>query len=360
MERDEGQAQTINRALDMAVRFAALGLLAAWCLTLLFPFVPMILWGGVLAVALHPVFTFLTRLLGGREGVAATVITIAALALILGPVSVLATSFVSGMEALASAFAEGRLTPPPPPEALKDAPFIGERLFQIWALAAINLTSALNQIAPMLGDVAGRLLRLAGAAGLTVLQFAAASVIAGALMPRAAVANAGLSRLIDRLAPARGAEFVMLAAHTVRNVARGVIGVALLQGLLIGAAFLLVGLPLAGLWTFVAIALAIVQIGVAPVALGAIVYAWQYFDTTTALLFTVWLVAVGLIDNVLKPILMARGLPTPMVVIVLGLLGGTLAHGLLGLFVGPVVLAVGYDLMRVWIGTASARDGAQD
>lgn len=354
---DDAEARRLNRAADMALRLAALGLLAAWCFTLLRPFAATILWGAILAVALRPVHDGLARALGGRSGLAAGVVSAAGLALIFGPVSLLATSFAGGLEALAAAFASGTLAAPPPPPRLAELPFIGERLFALWTLAAENLVKASNLIAPAAGEVAGRALAVAGAAGLTVLQFAAAFVIAGLLLPRAAAAEGGLTRLADRLAPARGASFVALAAHTVRNVARGVIGVALLQGLMMGAGMLAARVPLAGVWTFLCVALAIVQIGAGPVALGTILYAWSAFDTATAVVFTVWMVFASLIDNVLKPILMARGLSTPMPVILLGLLGGTLAHGLIGLFVGPVVLAVGYDLMRVWMGPP-AQDGA--
>lgn len=349
---EEAEARRLNGAADMALRLAALALLAAWCFVLLRPFIATLLWGAILAVALRPVHEGLAHALGGRAGLAAGLISAAGLALIIGPVSLLATSFVSGFEALAAAFKSGRLTAPPPPARLAELPFIGERLFGLWTLAAENLVKASNLIAPAAGEIAGRALAAAGAAGLTVLQFAAAFVIAGLLLPRAMAAEAGLTRLADRLAPARGAAFVSLAAHTVRNVARGVIGVALLQGLLMGAAMLAAGIPFAGVWAFLCVALAIVQIGAGPVALGTILYAWGALDPLAAGLFTVWMVVASLIDNVLKPVLMARGLSTPMPVILLGLLGGTLAHGLIGLFVGPVVLAVGYDLMRVWMESA--------
>lgn len=356
MSADPSPADAVNRVVDIAVRLGALALLGAWCLTLLAPFAAVAIWGAVLAVAAQPAHAWLSRALGGREALAAGLLSVAALALILGPVSVLATSFVAGVESLARAFSEGRIEAPPPPEGLLGVPFVGARLHAFWSLAATNLSAALQQLAPLAGETLGGALAAAGAAGLTVLQFAAATIVAGALLPRGPWAQEGIERLVDRLAPARGAAFVALAAQTVRNVARGVIGVALLQGLLLGLAFLVAGIPLAGLWTFAAIALAIVQVGAGPIALGTAVYAWTQFDTLSAALFTAWVVAASLVDNVLKPILMARGLPTPMVVIVLGLLGGALAHGLIGLFVGPIVLAIGYDLLRVWVGAAVAAE----
>jgi predicted PurR-regulated permease PerM len=347
-------ADGISRVTDLTIRLVALGLLSAWCLLILRPFAATLLWGAILAAAIQPVHQLLARGLHGRDGLAATLLGGAGLVLILGPVSLLAASFVVGIEALAKAFAAGQLAPPPPPEALTGVPFFGQRLHDLWALASVNLVMASDKLAPLARDLGERLLGIAGAAGLTILQFAVAMVIAAVLLPRAAAANAGVARLAERLAPARGATFVTLAAQTVRNVARGVIGVAMLQGLMMGGAFLIADIPLPGLWTFLCIALAILQIGTAPVAVITIVYAWQGMDTLAAILFTVWMVFASLIDNVLKPVLMAQGLPTPMAVIVLGLLGGTLLHGLIGLFIGPVVLAVGYDLMRVWMSNGPA------
>jgi predicted PurR-regulated permease PerM len=338
-----------NRAADLAIRLVALGLLVAWCFLIIRPFAATLIWGGILAVAIQPVHRLLASGLADRDGLAAALLGAAGLALIFGPVSLLAASFVSGIEALAQAFTAGRLVPPPPPEWLTGVPFFGQRLHDLWALASVNLVMASDTLAPLARDLGERLLALAGAAGLTVLQFAVAMVIAAVLLPRAASANAGIARLAERLAPARGATFVTLAAQTVRNVARGVIGVAMLQGLMMGAGFLLAGIPLPGLWTFLCVALAILQIGTAPVAIVTIIYAWQGLDTPWAVLFTVWMIFASVIDNVLKPVLMAKGLPTPMAVIVLGLLGGTLLHGLIGLFVGPVVLAMGYDLLRLWM-----------
>lgn len=349
MNDNDPPGHAANRTMDLAIRLASLGLLGAWCLSLLAPFIATLLWGGILAIALRPLHLMVARSLGGREGVAVVILTILGLVVIIGPVSLLAASFVTGAEALAQAFNQGRLNPPPPPELLAHVPFVGESLFAAWRLASENLVAATNRLAPLAGEVALSVLGYAGAVGLTVLQFVAATIIAGVLMPMGPQANAILARLANRLAPARGSAFVSLAAQTVRNVARGVIGVALLQGLLMGVAFIVVGLPYAGVWTFATIALAIVQIGAGPIGLGAVIYAWNTFDVSTALPFTIWITLASLVDNVLKPLIMAQGLSTPMVVIVLGLLGGALAHGLIGLFVGPIVLALGYDLIRVWM-----------
>lgn len=347
-ERDGGGELSV-RATDTAVRLVALGLLGAWCFALMRPFVAILVWGGILAVALWPVFAWLTRTLGGHGRIAAGLMTFAGLAVLLGPVALLLANLATSAEALVHGLATGALEVPPPPPGVADWPLVGAPLAEFWAEASDNLEAALDRLAPHLQRVANFLVGLAATAGLTLLQFIAAVILAGVFLPNAAPIRAGLGRFVDRLTPARGKGFVDLAAATVRNVARGVVGVAVLQGLLLGVGFLGAAIPFAGVWTLACIVLSIVQVGPGIVVLGTLVYAWTSLDATTALLFTVWIVPVSLLDNVLRPILMAQGLPVPMVVILIGVIGGTLVHGLVGLFVGPVVLALGWELLRAWV-----------
>jgi predicted PurR-regulated permease PerM len=233
-------------------------------------------------------------------------------------------------------------------------PWLGPPLDEVWTEASQNLEAVLERFAPHLQRVANALVGIAATAGITLLQFLAAMIVAGVLLPNAEAIRPGLARFVDRLTPARGRGFVDLAGATVRNVARGVVGVAVLQGLLLGVGFLAAGIPFAGLWTLVCVVLAIVQIGPAVVVLGTLVYAWTSLDVATAVLFTLWMIPASLVDNVLRPIVMAHGLPVPMVVILAGVVGGTLVHGLVGLFVGPVVLALGWELLRAWVRTEPA------
>jgi predicted PurR-regulated permease PerM len=337
------------RAVDVAVRLVALGLLGAWCFALMRPFIAIVVWGAILAVALWPIFVVLQRLFAGRRTLAAGVLTLAGLALMLGPVALLLANLATSAETLMRALSRGALDVPPPPAEVASWPWIGPPLDQLWAEASQNLEAVLERFAPHLRRLANALVAIAATAGITLLQFVAAIVLAGVLLPNAEAIRPGLARFVDRLTPARGKGFVDLAGATVRNIARGVVGVAVLQGLLLGVGFLAAGIPFAGLWTLVSVVLAIVQIGPAVIVLGTLAYAWTSLDVATALLFTLWMVPASLVDNVLRPILMAHGLPVPMVVILAGVVGGTLLHGLVGLFVGPVVLALGWELLRAWI-----------
>jgi predicted PurR-regulated permease PerM len=187
-------------------------------------------------------------------------------------------------------------------------------------------------------------------------------VIAGLLLRHSAGAGGGrLAQLVaTRLVGERGPELASLAEQTVRNVARGVLGTALVQSALAGAGFVIVGVPWAALLTLACFLLCVVQIGPAIVLLGAVAYVFSSADTLTASLFLAWCIFVGLVDNVLRPFLIGRGSEVPMAVILAGVLGGLLAHGLIGLFVGPIVLALGYELFRAWVAGPSPATGPHD
>ena len=211
------------------------------------------------------------------------------------------------------------------------------------------LEQTLASIEPQLKEGALKLLGLIGNVGLGVLQFTLAIIIAGFTYSRADAIHNGIDSFAARAAPSVGPSFVDLAGGTVRSVARGVVGISLLQAILFGIGALVAGIPLAGLWTFIALILAIVQIGPGLVIIPVIIYGWYSMEVLWAAILTAYLIPVMVCDSVLKPLVMGRGLPVPMLVIFIGVIGGTMAHGLVGLFVGPIVLSLGYQLGRAWI-----------
>jgi predicted PurR-regulated permease PerM len=336
------------RATDFVVRLAFLGLFAWWSLELVRPFAPIVIWAILLAVALYPAYAGLARWFGGRPRLAAATVTLIALAIVLGPVSVLATSLADSLQWLASGLASGTLKVPPPPAGLDEWPVVGPQIDEAWTLAASNLDEAVHRYGVVLMPAGGTVLGRLAAIGGDVLKFVASVVIAGFLFRPGPWLAAGARAFASRLIAPRGAHFVDLAGATIRNVSRGVIGVALLQALLAGAILYIAGIPGAGLIAFGVLILCIVQIGPAPILLPVLIWIWMSHATSFALVLTLLLVPVSLIDNLLKPILMARGLSTPMLVILTGVIGGTLGYGLVGLFLGPVVLSVFYELVVAW------------
>jgi len=340
---------TSSVVVDTAVRLALVGLLAAWALHLIAPFIAVALWGVILAVALHPIFHWLRKRLGGRGKTAAALVTLVLAVIVFGPTSLLSAGLIENLQGLSQRVDAGTLRVPPPLESARDWPLVGEQIYQTWELASTNLGDAFARFEPQLKSLGKTFLSTAAGAGIGLIQFVVAVIIAGFLFVPADHLVIGVRAFAKRLADRRGDLFVDLAGATIRNVARGVIGIALLQSLLIGIGLLVAGVPAAGLLTFIALILGIVQIGPGIVILGAIIWAWTSLDVVGALAFTVYFVPVGLLDNILKPIVMSRGLSTPMLVIFIGGIGGTLAHGIIGLFVGPIILAVVYELLVLWV-----------
>lgn len=347
------------RVTDFVVRMAFLGLFAWWSLGLVRPFLPIVIWAVLIAVALYPVYDGLARGLGGRRALAAGLLTLGLLATVLGPVSLLAANLADSVHRIAADLQTGALRVPPPPARLGDLPVLGAKVSEAWTLASTNLDAALARYGPALLPKGSGLLLRAAALGADLLKFVASIVIAGFLFLPGPRLAAGARAFASRIIAPRGAHFVDLAGATIRNVSRGVIGVALIQALLAGLALVFAGVPGAGLAAFAVLVLGIVQIGAAPVLLPILVWAWMTQTTPEALVLTLLLVPILLVDNLLKPLLMARGLATPMLVILTGVIGGTLTHGLVGLFLGPIVLAVFYELVVAWtrLGTPADAPG---
>lgn len=338
-----------TKNIDLVIRLLVLSLLGIWCFAILRPFIGIALWGVILAIALFPLFLWLKARLGGRGKLAGTILTLIGIAIIIGPVSAMATIFASNVQDFADSLAAGNLKVPPPPEEIATWPAIGQPLYQIWQQAFINLGAVLSQFKPQLEQLAKNLLFLAANTGLTLLKFLLSIVIAGLFMLNADGLIRNLNRVFLRLTPTHGLAFQKLASSTIRGVGRGIIGVSILQTLLLGIGMTVAGIPAAGLLTLLCLLLAIIQIGPGLIVLPTLIYAWITMKTLGAVLFTAWMVPAALVDNVLKPLLMARGLPVPIVVILIGVIGGTLTQGIIGLFIGPVILSLGFELLKAWI-----------
>ncbi|PDT75653.1 AI-2E family transporter [Bradyrhizobium sp. C9] len=341
--------------IQLAIRLGLLALLIYWSFVLVRPFVPILAWSAVLAVALYPVFNWLTGMLGGRAGLAAMVLTSVALAVVIGPATWLGIGAVEGVRELAGQLSAGNVLVPSPWPEVKAWPLIGVPLYDLWDRASTNLSVVLREVVPHLKPLAGILFAFASNAGVGMLKFLLSVVLAGFLFPHGRQLAAGCRSFLSRIVPEQSEHFLDLAGATIRAVSQGVIGVAVLQSLLAGVGFKLAGIPSAGLLAFAVMLLAIVQIGAAIVLLPVVIWLWSVKDFTTALALTLFFLVVGFLDNVLKPLVMGRGLTTPALVILVGVIGGTLAHGIVGLFIGPIILAVAWELITAWIRDDRAR-----
>jgi predicted PurR-regulated permease PerM len=339
----------LNRALEIAVRLGLLAVLVAWCFQIVRPFLDLVAWGMIVAVATYPPYRRLEAALGERRGLAATLFTLLMLALLIGPTLLLAGTLVEGAQKLASALSAGTLSVPPPPEKVGSWPLVGAPLERLWSLASVNVQAALREFEPQIKSLGLRVLSAAADTGIGILQFVAAIVVAGVLQAHASGGGQAARAIASRLGGQRGTQFTDLAQATVRGVARGILGVALIQSLLAGLGFLAVGLPAAGFLALLCLLLAVVQIGPILILIPTVIYVFSTSNSVTAVMFLVWSVFVALIDNVLKPLLLGRGAKVPMLVIFVGAIGGLLGSGVIGLFVGSVVLALGYSLLVAWL-----------
>ena len=271
------------------------------------------------------------------------------LLIVVGPVAWVGVGLIDGLQDFAGQLGTGTLAIPSPPEGVKEWPLVGARFYGLWDQASRNLGAALREIAPHLKPLAGPVLAFAGGAGLGTLKFILSVALSGFLFIYGPALVVAIRRIQRRVVTQRNEDFVALAGLTIRTVSQGVIGVAALQSLLAGIGLKLAGVPHAGVLAFAVLVLAILQIGSAIVLIPVIIWIWATKDFAVALPLTIYLLVVGLADNILKPMLMGRGLNTPMLVIFIGVLGGMIAHGIVGLFVGPIILAVAWQLMMAWI-----------
>lgn len=339
----------LNNAVEATIRIGALILLVAWCFEIVRPFIIPIIWGIIIAVGTYPGFLTLRRKLGGRNAVAATVVTILGLIILIVPALLLSGTLIDSAHGLAEGLQKGTIAVPPPPESVKAWPVVGEKLDTFWTQASNNLAATITKLAPQLKAVGSWVLSTAAGAGFGILQFVFAIIIAGLMLANSEGANKTTYAIATRLAGDRGAELAKLAEATVRSVTRGILGVALIQSVLMGLGFLVMGIPGAGLWALLCLILSVIQIGPFPVVLPILIYVFSTTDLVPAILFLIWSILAGSIDNILKPILLGRGVEVPMAVIFIGAIGGFISSGIIGLFVGAVVLVLGYKLFLAWL-----------
>ncbi len=345
----EEDSAFVRRAVEAAIRIGLIALIIWWCLRIISPFVVPVLWAVIFAVALFPIFSWLKSKMGGRGGLAAAILTIVALALLIVPIVMLTTSMVGSVQSVTQGLQNGTLAVPPPPEGVAEWPVVGEKLAPLWEQASNNLQQFMvkykGQLKPLWSWVVGQ----AASAGGATLVFVLAIIIAGLLMTKAEGAVSATTAFVTRVAGEGGATMVTTGGAIIRSVVQGVLGVAVIQALLGGLGMLAVGVPGAGLWAGLILILAIIQLPPILVLGPAIAYVFTTSSTLVAVLFLIFGILVSMSDALLKPMLLGRGLEVPMPVILIGALGGMILNGIVGLFIGAVVLSLGYELALAWM-----------
>jgi predicted PurR-regulated permease PerM len=338
----------VARILLLVICIALLLVSSLW---ILLPFLVAVAWATMIVIATWPILLSVQRSAGGRRWVAVVVMTVLALAIFITPLLAAVSSLFDAAERSPAVLRDliGRGLGPPP-DWVASLPAVGGRIAEKWAtLAAGGPEALVETLRPYARSAAASILALTGGAGAMLLQVLLTIVVAAILYTSGEAAARGVLAFAHRIGGERAEETMQLAAKAVRSVALGVLVTALVQSALAGLGLWVAGVPHPGLFTAIAFVLAVAQLGPLLVLMPAVIwlYSTGHAGWGTALL--IWSIPVIALDNVLRPILIRRGVELPMLLIIAGVIGGLIGFGVIGLFVGPVVLAASYTLLRAWI-----------
>jgi predicted PurR-regulated permease PerM len=348
MPPDRGNERDLVRNM-LAILFVA-GMIAAsfW---ILWPFLPAMIWATTLVVATWPLMLRVQHRLFDRRGLAVAVMTVAILLVFIVPFSLAVAAITQNFDRIADwakALTAFRL--PPAPDWLGGLPLIGEYAVELWRrVAASGIEVWAAKAAPYAGDAATWLLRLLGGFGIVVVQFLLTVILAALMYARGEQASTAALRFGHRLAGERGEEAVRLAGQAIRSVALGVVVTALVQSVLGGLGIAIAGVHFFAVFTALMFMLCIAQLGPSPVLVPAVIWLFWRGEAGWGSFLLVWSILVLSLDNILRPFLIRKGAHVPLLVLLAGVIGGLIAFGLVGIFLGPVVLAVAYTLLQAWM-----------
>ena len=340
--------------LDVLIRAGLVLAMAMLCFQVFSPFLSLMTWALILAVTLYPLHQSVAAKIGGRQGLAATLLVLLGVVVVVVPTAALMNSLGDSVHRLIHDVQNNTLQVPPPREGVAEWPLVGEKVHAFWTKAHTDLPALVQSMQPKIGNLAKAALGFVAGIGGGLLLFLASLAVAGIMMAFGEGGARAIRSIFERVADGnRGGEFVDLSTATIRAVAKGVLGVAFLQAIIVGICLLIAGIPWAGVLAAIVLVLGIAQVPALIVTLPAIAYLWSSgnYGTGAAILYTVLLVVSGMADNVLKPLMLGRGVDAPMPVILLGALGGMATAGILGMFVGATLLALGYQIFMGWVAT---------
>jgi predicted PurR-regulated permease PerM len=340
------------RLMDVFIRAVLVLALAALCYQIFSPFIALMAWALILAVTLYPLHQKLARAMRGKQGLAATLLVLGGAVLIVAPTAVLMVALGDSVHKFIDNVRENTLQVPAPTPSVAEWPVVGKKVYGLWSQAHEDLPAVIQSLQPKVGELAKKAVEVVASIGGSVLLFLFSFIIAGVIMAFGQSGASSARSIFERVVGIeRGEQFARLSTATIRAVASGVLGVALIQALAVGVVLLIAGIPFAGALAAVVLVLAIAQLPALLVTLPVIIYIWMSGDygTVMAIIYTVLLAVAGLLDNVLKPLMLGRGVEAPMPVILLGALGGMASQGILGMFVGATLLALGYQIFMAWV-----------
>jgi len=340
-----------SKSMDFAIRIGLLALLTLWCFQIARPFIGPVVWAAIIAIGVYPLFLLLKNKTGLSDGWSSTILTLVMLAILIMPVVMLTEAMIENTQALSSYLKNDELSIPPPGENVGEWPIIGKKLETFWQDLSDDPHATLGLYESQIKSAMSWLFSTVAVTGLNVLIFIFSIILSGVFIASADGVKNAMESVSIRLVGERGPELNSLARDTVQSVVRGILGIAILQTILAGLGFMFMDIPMSGLLAVVCLVLAIVQIDILIVLIPLSIYVFSDPETGTvaALAFLVWNIIVGLLNNVLKPILLAQGVEAPMAVIFIGAIGGMMLSGIIGLFVGAVIMVLGYTIFLAWL-----------
>ncbi|MGZ8237013.1 MAG: AI-2E family transporter [Methylobacter sp.] len=341
-----------DRLMDIFIRAGLILAMVILCYEVFSPFLALMVWALILAITLYPGHQKLANKMGGKQGRAATVIVLVGILLIVTPTTLLVSSIGDSVHHLINGVRDNTLQIPAPSQTVAEWPVVGKKLYGAWSKAHADLPSYVQSMQPKIGDLSKKALGMVASIGGSLAMFLFSFIIAGIMMAFGESGAQSMRAIFDRIAGTeRGGELTTLSTATIRAVALGILGVASIQAIIIGLLLIIAGVPLAGGLSLIVLVLGIAQVPAIIVTLPVIGYIWSSGDYTTvaAISYTVLLFIGGMSDNVLKPLLLGRGVDAPMPVILLGALGGMATSGIQGMFVGAALLALGYQIFMQWV-----------
>lgn len=342
----------------LAVMF--IGILIASSFWVLRPFLMSILWAALIAIATWPALEKLQARLGGRRGLAVTIMTLAILLVVLIPLTLAVLTIIDHADGIAARVRSlPALMSSSPPGWLERIPLAGDTLAAKWQeFAALSPEERAAKVDPYTKDVLQWLINQAGGIGMTLLQFFLTTIIAAIMYANGETIRSGTLRFARRLGGAEGEAVTVLAAKSVRGVALGVVVTAILQSMVGGLGIAVVGVPAAALLTAVMFMLCLAQVGPALVLIPAVIWVYSKAGAVRGTVLLAFALVAMTMDNFIRPVLIKKGADLPLVMIFAGVIGGLIAFGIIGLFVGPVVLAVTYTLLKAWVARGEEEEGA--
>lgn len=350
-ELEKIEAMFNKNMLNTLIKFSIIVILAIACDRIFSPFWNIMLWALVLAVSLYPLHQLITRKIGGKEGAAAVVVVVGMISLVGVPAISLGDVLSQEIIETHENFVNGTMAVPPPAEILSKVPGPGKKVYDLWSLAHSDFPTFVEKVKPYVGEITQRIFDQTKNIISSLFVFIASMAVAGLMMAYGKSGSQAMLNVFTRFVGDAGANYRELSVKTMRSVALGVLGVAFIQALLLGIGFAFADIPGAGILALITLLFGIMQIPAAIISLPAIAYLWVGGDAsvTSNIIWTIYIVIAGLSDNVLKPILLGRGVDAPMPVILLGALGGMFTAGIIGMFLGAVGLALSYQLFMTWV-----------